>query len=218
MDKIIRPPIFKGYDISAGFSKRINSTDELGLKKLFLPVQKHTDNIIVIKEREMIDEKIVGDAVITDLRDIAVGVKTADCVPILLYDKKRNVVAAVHSGWRGTSKNIVDKTVHRMKSDFKSSSADILAAIGPSICGNCYTVGKDVVDELKNVIDFVPKKINDKFFIDLKDINRKLLIKAGLSKDHIYITSDCTYCKNEEYQSYRYHKNTRSFQISYIRL
>jgi len=218
MERIIRPPVFKGYDISAVFSKRIRNIDELDIKPVFLPVQKHTDDIIVIKEREMIDKKVVADAVITDLKDIAIGVKTADCVPVLLYDKKRNVIAAVHSGWRGTSKNIVGKTVDRMKTDFKSKAIDILAAIGPAICGRCYIVGKDVIDEIKNLTSFEPEAINDKFFVNLKDINRKLLIRAGLSENHIYVTPDCTYCQNDEYQSYRYHKNTNSFQISYIKL
>jgi copper oxidase (laccase) domain-containing protein len=105
-----------------------------------------------------------------------------------------------------------------MKSEFKSSPSDIIAAVGPAICGRCYTVGSDVIDEMKKVIDFIPVQSGDKFLIDLKEINRKLLVAAGVLDENISISPDCTYCKNNEYQSYRYHKNTKYFQISYIKI
>jgi YfiH family protein len=208
--------IFKNYPVKSYFSKRINGLEELNIKP-FIAVQKHTDKIFLIKEKSDTTNRPIADALITNLKKIPIGVKTADCVPLLMYDIENNVIAAVHSGWKGTAQKIAVKTIKKMTEVYKSKPQNILIAVGPSICGRCYSVGKDVIEEFKKIIsyDFYIKK-DDRFFIDLKEINKNLLKDAGVEEKNIFIHPDCTYCKNEEYQSYRYHKNTLSFQISYI--
>lgn len=210
--------IFKNYPVKSYFSKRIKGLEELNIKP-FISVQKHTDKIFLIKDKSDTINRPIADALITNLKKIPIGVKTADCVPLLMYDIENNVIAAVHSGWKGTAQKIAVKTIKKMAEVYKSKPQNILIAVGPSICGKCYSVGKDVIDELKKPIsyDFYIKK-DDRFFIDLKEINKNLLKDAGVEEKNIFIYPDCTYCKNEEYQSYRYHKNTLSFQISYIML
>lgn len=210
--------IFENYPVKYYFSKRISGLDGLNIKP-FIAVQKHTDNVFLIKEKSDTTKRPIADAIITDIKKTPIGVKTADCVPLLMYDLENNVIAAVHSGWKGTVQKIAVKTIKKMAEVYKSKPQNILIAIGPSICGKCYSVGEDVIKELKKIIsyDFYIKK-DDRFFIDLKEINKNLLKDAGVKEENIFIHPDCTYCKSEEYQSYRYHKNTLSFQISYITL
>lgn len=200
------------------FSKRISSLCDLK-EKVFLLNQKHTDEIYIIKEKKDTEIRPVADSVITHLKEIAVGVKTADCVPALIFDTENLVIAAVHSGWSGTAKKIIVKTIEKMKEIYNSNLSDIIIMLGPSICGRCYSVTNEVINEFKKILkyDFYLKK-EDRYYIDLKDINKNLLIEKGIKKENIFIHPDCTYCKNDEYQSFRYHKNTLNFQISYIKL
>ena len=210
---------FKNRDkIDFLFSKRISSLSDLN-ENVFLLNQKHTDEIYLIKEKKDTEIKPIADSVITNIKGIAIGVKTADCVPSLIFDTQKLVIAAVHSGWRGTAKKILIKTIEKMKEIYTSDFNDIVVMLGPSICGNCYSVGENVISEFKKILsyDFYTKKEN-RYHIDLREINKNLLIEDGIKKSNIFIHPDCTYCKNNEYQSYRYHKNTINFQISYIKL
>lgn len=199
------------------FSKRISSVKDLDLTyPLFLPHQIHSDEMVYIDENN-INQKIDADACITDKRNLAIGVKTADCVPILIYDRTRKVVGAVHSGWKGTVKKIAYKTVISMIKKFSSNPSDIHAVIGPAICGRCYGVKEDVFNIFLKEFgkDLVFKKSAEHYFIDLKTLNRDILINAGIKKENIYIIPYCTSCSNDEYHSFRKNKNTSSFQISY---
>lgn len=207
--------LFKKSGAEIFFSKRIKNTNELPLKP-FLSIQKHTDEIFIIKTRYDISKSEIADAVITDITNLAIGIKTADCVPVLIYDPVKKIIAAVHSGWRGTAKKIVEKTIFKMSEIYGTKPADLIVAIGPAICGKCYSVGKDVIDELSRITELKPKTEGDRFFVDLRKINFNMIVKIGVNEKNIFIHPDCTYCKNDIYQSYRYHKNTLSFQISYI--
>jgi len=200
------------------FSKKIKSLDNLN-EKVFILDQKHTDNIYLINELKDTQIKPVADSVITNLKGVAIGVRTADCVPGLIFDTQKLVVAAVHCGWRGTVKRIIIKTIEKMKEVYNSDLSDIVVMLGPSICGNCYGVGDDVISEFNKILSykFYTKKEN-RYYIDLKEINKNFLIEIGIKKENIFVHTDCTYCKNNEYQSFRYHKNTLNFQISYIKL
>ncbi len=164
-----------------------------------------------------LNQKIDADACITDKKAIAVGIKTADCLPILMYDEMKSIVAAVHSGWKGTVKRIVSKTVFFMIKKLNSNPSNIKVFIGPSICGRCYYVRSDVfeilVKEFGSELDFVKQK--DFYFIDLKRINIKMLLNLGIKAENIYTFDDCTSCRNDIYQSFRKAKNTNMFQISF---
>jgi hypothetical protein len=105
--------------------------------------QVHSDVIHTLRAAPQ--QALRGDAVVTRARGLLLGVQTADCVPILLADAKRRVVAAIHAGWRGTLKRIAAKTVGRMQMEFGTRPGDIVAALGPGIGGCCYEVGPEVV-------------------------------------------------------------------------
>ncbi len=122
------------------FSKRLSSPSDLKLHfPLFLPHQVHGDEIFYVDYNNL-NQKINADACITDKKAIAVGIRTADCLPVLMYDEVKSIVAAIHSGWKGTVKRIVSKTIFFMIKSFKSNPLNIKVFIGPSICGRCYYV------------------------------------------------------------------------------
>jgi YfiH family protein len=169
-----------------------------------------------------------GDASLTNTPGPLLGVQTADCVPILLVDPKKHVVAAVHAGWRGTLARIAQKTIGRMQLEFGCKPADLLAALGPSIGPCCYEVGVELVtkftaqfadahhyfDEPRtgdepNPIQWLnmappghqppPKSVH----LDLRKANRSQLIASGLRPNHIYSTDLCTACRSDLFFSYR---------------
>lgn len=200
------------------FSKKISKISELKLNiPLFKLKQIHSDRVIVLRNKNMIENIYEGDAIITHLKNIAIGVKTADCIPILIYDHKNNIIAAVHSGWRGTVKKILAKTIETMIAEYSCHKKNLVLFFGPSICKKCYTVKEDVFEvfnkEFKK-IDY--EKRNEYYHIDLIKINLDMITEYGIKKENIYLFDGCTSCKNDEYQSYRKNKNTEKFQISYI--
>ena len=112
--------------------------------------QTHSDHIKIITKKETKGWESLSDAIedcdalITDIKGVILSILTADCVPVLLYDQEKDVVAAVHAGWKGTKAQIVSKTVQKMKEIYHSDPKDIIAGIAPSIGRCCYEVGKDV--------------------------------------------------------------------------
>jgi polyphenol oxidase len=173
-------------------------------------------------------EPCSGDAAISNAPDLLLGIQTADCVPILLLDPKKRAVAAVHAGWRGTLQRIVEKTIGRMKMEFKSNPGDLLAAIGPAIGGCCYEVGTEVAaafhSQFTNAPDwFVELRTGDEpnplqwlnrfppghqpppknVRLDLRKANRAQLLLAGLNSQNIFVSELCTACRPDLLFSYR---------------
>ena len=148
MKSILYPEIFNG-SVKAFFTRRtigsridtLSALFSLNARDFFLPVQKHTDRVIVLED-DFGDR--IADAVVTAKKGIFIGVQVADCVPILLCDNRHEVVGVVHAGWRGTAAAIARKTIGVMQEHFRTDPASITAALGPSICLDCYQVGHDV--------------------------------------------------------------------------
>jgi polyphenol oxidase len=169
-----------------------------------------------------------GDALATNRKGLLLGVRTADCSPVLVVDPKKRVVAAIHAGWRGTLARIVAKTIGQMQMEFGSDPKDLLAAIGPTIGGCCYEVGTEVAadfsakfsnaseffDELRtgdepNPLQWLnmmppghqppPKKV----LLDLKKANKSQLLEAGVLGKNIFVTDLCTSCDVARLFSYR---------------
>lgn len=143
-----------------------------------------------------------GDALVTDEPGAAVSVRTADCIPILLVEEQKRVVAAVHAGWRGTAASIAAKTVRAMIDRFGGGANAIHAAIGPGIGRCCYQVGREVADQFRLVLPELPKEA-DRVMLDLTEANRRQLISAGVAADHIYAGAPCTCCTPTEFHSFR---------------
>jgi YfiH family protein len=183
---------------------------------VFLPLQRHTSKVLVL-DAEV--EPIVADAVITNRKGILIGVQVADCVPILLHDRRRSAVGAVHAGWRGTAEQIIKKTIRKMVESFLSSPQDITIALGPSIRWNCYVVDKDIKDSICNATGegtYVRKQTNGKYCVDLASANVMQALSVGVLDKHIWMSDDCTYCNPHSYYSYRYEKNSRGRQGGFI--
>ena len=167
--------------------------------------QVHGTRIAVVKSPAATRTDLEGyDALITDLPGVAIGVRTADCVPVLLYDQEKGVVSAVHAGWKGTVQWIVQKTVTQLKYSFGCSPADLKALIGPSIGPDSFQVGEEVVQHFKTQ-GFPLEKIwffnegegSSEMYhghhIDLWKANRWLLEQSGVRKDNIQVCRIDTY-------------------------
>jgi len=170
--------------------------------------QTHSSNIAVISTSQNIgwrDENSAisnCDAMITNQKGVMLTILTADCVPILLFDKNLNIVSAIHAGWRGTEQQIVIKTVQRMISEFGSNPTDIIAGVAPSIRRCCYEVDWGVAkyfSDYQGAFD----KVGDKYMLDLPHINRLQLLEAGLIEKNIELSNICTACEVNSYFSYR---------------
>jgi len=164
-----------------------------------------------------------GDGLMTAIPGIALVVFASDCIPVLLYDPKRRVIAALHAGWRGTAAGIVTKAVEQMKQIYGSDPADILAAIGPGIDKCCFETHEDVPNAMTaalagNSLPFIQLKENGKFSVDLKGINARRLELAGLSPDHIAACPECTCCQPERFWSHRRQGTQRGSMAAVIQL
>ncbi len=189
--------------------KQIASLLELDTKYHFIAAsQTHSSHIEVITKRKnrgwetMNDAVLDCDALITDTKGVILTVLTADCVPVLLYDTRREVVAAIHAGWRGTQANIVLKTVEKMKEVFDSNPQDMVAGIAPSIGRCCYEVEEDVAQFFLKQTE-VFDRINKKYRLDLPLANKIQLLNAGLLEENIEMSGICTACEAKRFFSYR---------------
>ncbi len=170
--------------------------------------------VVLHVETERGDRIAEGDGLVTHEPGAVVGVRTADCVPVLLADPVNRVVAAVHAGWRGTATRIVPEALARMTHRFGTRPGDVIAAIGPSIGGCCYEVGPVVarqfgtwVPELEQTE--VPAKVN------LKSVNSLQLTQAGVR--NIWVSQNCTYC-SLDFFSFRREPDESGRMISFIGL
>ena len=170
--------------------------------------QTHSDHIKVISQKETkgwesLEDAIEDcDALVTDVKGVILSILTADCVPILLYDKQKEVVAAIHAGWKGTQAQIVSKTVHKMREVYGCNPKEIIAGIAPSIGRCCYEVGEDVAAHFFDT----PKgftAVGEKYMLDLPFINKQQLLDAGLKEENIEMSHTCTACDAERFFSYR---------------
>lgn len=145
------------------------------------------------------------DAVMTDVPQLCIGVSTADCIPVLLYDSTHRAVSAVHAGWRGTVLRIVQKAVEAMCHAYGTASADLQAVIGPGISLDSFEVGDEVYDQFLSAgFDMQPiSRREAKWHIDLPMCNRLQLMEAGVPADHIQMTNICTYQQYDRYFSAR---------------
>jgi len=170
--------------------------------------QTHSDHIKIIRKPqtkgwESLSDAIEDcDALITNLPHVVLNILTADCVPILLYDPKHNVIAIVHAGWKGTEAKIVQKTVEKMAKVFTSKPEDIVAGIAPSIGNCCYEVGEDVAKHFMLYTEALTAK-GAKFMLDLPYINKTQLLLSGIKEQNIEMSNICTACEVDRFFSYR---------------
>jgi len=187
--------------------------------------QVHGNDILVIDEPNEDYSHFLSlesDAIITNQPNLIIGVCVADCVPILLCDPEKRVIAAVHAGWQGTAGKLVSKTVEGMKSEFGCNPKKIMAAIGPSIGKCCYEVDTPVKQAFVKggiVWDSCAEPSGEgKWQLDMVAANLDLLLLAGVETDAINVSGACVSCHRELFFSYRRDKGETGRQMGFIML
>lgn len=162
--------------------------------------QIHSD--IVVKAEGARGRLGAGDGLITGVAGLMLGVRTADCVPILLADQRRRAVAAVHAGWRGTLARIAARAIEAMTREYGSQPQDLIAAIGPCIGRCCYEVGPDVALAFGALFPELPVP-RGHAHLDLEEANRRILAASGVPAMRIHAGGLCTRCRAGDFHSYR---------------
>ena len=179
--------------------------------KLALAFQDHGDNILQVDSApEATDSDTNADAVMSNAEQVLAGVKTADCVPILIGDPKTRSFAAVHAGWRGTVQSIVKKAVAELGRSYGASAEDLVAAIGPAASCGMYEVGREVIDafgeNFANGSQYFTPTRDEHALVDLHAANRDQLIAAQLRPENVSIAPFCTMERSDLFFSYRREK------------
>ena len=171
--------------------------------------QTHTTNVAVVKEEDKGRRFQETDGMITNVPGICLVTFYADCVPLYFVDPVKKVIGLSHSGWRGTVGKMGKVTVELMQKTYGSDQEDILAAVGPSICQDCYEVSEDVILEFQKSFgeqdwqQIYYKKENGKYQLNLWKANELIFREAGILPEHIAVTNVCTHCNPEILFSHR---------------
>lgn len=201
--------------------QRMASALEVDRNKMVYSKQTHTTNLKVVTEKDWGKGIICPrdydeiDGLLTNVPGTVLVTSYADCVPLYFVDTKKRVIALSHSGWKGTVNRMGQRTVERMKAEFGCRPKDLTAAIGPSICADCYEIGADVAQEFLNAFgceecrEFLLLRENGKFQLDLWKVNQRILEQAGIPKEQISVTDVCTCCNQEYLFSHRASKGKR---------
>lgn len=189
---------------------------DIDYERFTMSDQVHETNIMIVKEEDIgkgvLREKDYNsiDGLITNIKRVPLVTMYADCTPIYLYDKVNNVIAMAHGGWRGTVKGIASKIVDEMKKNFNSNPENITVVIGPSICKECYEVSDEVIDDIKILCKQLNINVSDKMIddsnnhhVDLKEINKQVLISKNVKEENICVTNLCTKCREDLFYSHR---------------
>ena len=238
-------PAYGGSALNLGFTKQDTRTNVERNREAFLLAltaepaawrlatqrQIHSDLIHYLSGA---DGHPAGDGLITDVPGLLLGVQTADCLPILLVDAKRRAVGALHAGWRGTLRRIVEKGVGEMRRKFGSDPGDLRAAIGPGIHSCCYQVGEEVREKFQSQFAYAAEffrevresnPVHEKYpllfltarapghgpeetllYLDLVGANTRQLLAAGVPAGNISASPLCTSCRTDLLFSYRKEK------------
>ena len=169
------------------------------------PKQTHSKNIGIVKSIHDIFPDT--DALVTNIPGICIFVRTADCVPVLLYDTVQKAAATIHSGWKSTIQEISKHTIEIMQKEFGTNPKDIVAGIGPSIGPEVYEVGPEVIELFEKQFGtnhiIKPIKNSDKGLLNLWEANRQILMTCGVPENHIEVAEICTYSNSELFYSAR---------------
>lgn len=145
------------------------------------------------------DENLRGDAVVTALPHLLLVIKTADCLPVLMAEESKRIIAAVHCGWRGTQKKVIQRTIKGMESHYGCQPSSLLVAFGPCIGPDCYEVGEDVRRSYEKaglaseIFRNHPSR-EGKYFLDLRKATRLQLLSLGVKKENLYGIDSCSHC------------------------
>lgn len=195
--------------------QRIGKAMGIDPHDMILARQIHSNNVrkAAEQERGMGIFKPAGfqdaDGLVTDVPGLCLVTFFADCVPLYFVDPIKKAIGLCHSGWRGTVSKIGNEVVKLMQKEYGSDPLDILSAIGPSICRDCYEVSEDVILQFREHFtekwwkDLFYKKENGKYQLDLWKANEIVLLESGIQREHIAVTNLCTHCNSRLLYSHR---------------
>lgn len=198
-------------DLTRGQKKWLLENTQIKFNRLINIRQVHGTKIIVAdKSYSPLKNKIeVADGIVTDIPNLAIAVRTADCVPVFIVDPVHHCIGIVHAGWRGTQKQILMETLKLMNKQWKTKPGDALIGFGPCIKSCCYKVGQEFGR-------FFPAEVikkKDGFYFDLGTANKNQLLEFGVRERNILESSVCTSC-DSNYFSYRRQKDDAGRMIS----
>lgn len=207
-----------GFSIDEIIKNRKNFLNPLNidLNSLVLMEQMHGDNIEIIDYRQRgagaLDQKTkikATDGLITNTTNAALGIFTADCLPVLFFDPVKNVIGAVHAGWKGVLNEICVKMINKFSQFYHSKPEDLIVYLGPGIGGCCYEVSQcddkrfEQYKKIFNSNSEVIKEKNNLIYLNLKKAVEKQLLSVGIRLANLEISSICTYCDQRNFPSHR---------------
>jgi YfiH family protein len=177
--------------------------------------QIHSSRICLLSEDGMLDprHRPEGDALVTAVAGQLLGVRTADCLPLLMVDRERRAVASVHAGWRGTQQRIAACAVETMRARFGSQLESLEVVIGPGIGACCFEVGAEVAEQFHPSLVVWPpghtaRPDRPRPHVDLAEANRRQLLEQGIDPRNIWPADCCTFCGADDFFSYRRNGDT----------
>jgi YfiH family protein len=256
--RVYRPEL--GGDLNLGFTPHDDPAIVRHNRELFIQAvggavgetalitlkQVHSALVLKLETADVTEQSNLpkGDGWMTDRPGLLLGIQTADCIPVLLADRRKRVVAAFHAGWRGTLQRIVERGVGQMRVEFGCRPEDLTAAIGPGIGRCCYSVGEEVRHEFESqfhyaaelfceVSDSEPIKmrypllfltarapghsnLGPSLHLDLAEANRRQLLAAGLKAAEIHLAAECTSCDTHRFFSHRKERGFTGRMLSVI--
>lgn len=203
--------IHRGDDPEAVDENRRRIAAAIGVKpeNMVYTQQTHTTNVSVVTEADRGKSLPETDGMITNVPEVCLVTFYADCVPLYFVDPVKKAIGLSHSGWRGTVRKMANVTIERMQKEYGCRPEDIRAAVGPSICQECYEVSEDVIDEFRKNYreeywkDLFYKKENGKYQLNLWKANEYNFLDAGILPEHMAISNVCTCCNPEILFSHR---------------
>jgi YfiH family protein len=159
-------------------------------------------NIEIVTEADMGNFIENTDGLITARKNVFLAITVADCLPVVIYDFKKEIIGLLHCGWKGIEKKIIEKALNKMKDIFGSAPQDIIAGIGPGIETCHFEVKEDLVEKFSSYPEAFRKE-RGKNFMDLKLVAQKKLEQCGIKPENIAASPDCTYCLPGKYYSFR---------------
>ena len=184
--------------------KRFSDKYGFNYDNIVYNTQVHGADVRIVESGDDFTENGKADGLITNLRNTPLLIFTADCVPVVFYDKKQGVVALAHAGWRGTYGNIAGEMVDIMTDKYGCEVVDIKTIIGPSVSVDNYEVSYDLIEKFSALeVQGYYKEVDGKYYLDLWKLNKELLKKCGILEDNIKIIDFCTVRDNDKFFSYR---------------
>ncbi len=204
--------------------RRISKAIGVEEASLVKSVQTHTTNVHQVTRENRKDVLQDVDGLITNEPGICLVTSYADCVPLFFLDPIHKAIGLSHSGWRGTVGKIGEITLHKMHQAYGTNPEDVIAAIGPSICQDCYEVSQDVIDQFKESFaneyweSLFYQKENQKYQLNLWKANEIILLNAGVKKEHLAVTNVCTNCNPDVLFSHRASQGKRGGMAAFMAL